>query len=150
MLILPQNDVEDVAGFLRTDTLAIVQRSSLLLPVKETPVHRLVDALTGSSNGRGADGRRSFDGLGVDAHGRVFTTHGIVPSGGLGLGVTVPFCVLLQLFLGSLQRTQIVVRLDEAAVAGVCGWIDIVSMGEGDVGMQQHDHNHKWQESDAT
>lgn len=140
---LPQYDIKDIASFLRTDTLAVVQRPSGLLPVEKASIHGLVDALAGSSNSGGADRCRALDGLGVDAHWRVFTTHGIVAGSRLGVGVTGSFCVRLQLFLGNLQRAQIVSRPDEAVVARVLGLIDILSVREGEVRVEQHDDDNK-------
>lgn len=133
--VLPQDDIKDIASVLGANTLAMVQRPSRLFPVEQASVHRLVDALAGSSDGRGADGGRPLDGLGVDAHGRVFTTHSIVASGGLGLGVTGPFGLFLDLFLGNLKGPKIIARLDEVVVAGVICWFDIVSVRKGKVRM---------------
>lgn len=133
-----------------TDALAVVEWPRLLLPVKDAPVHGLVDTLTGCGDGRGADGGRSLDGLGVDAHGCVFTADCIVAGGGLDLGDAWSLCLFLQLFLGCLQRCQIVTRLHKVVVSGVIAGLGIFSVRQGEVCMGKDDDDHQRYEGDAT
>lgn len=122
----------------------------MLLPIKNTPIHSLVHTLTGGGDGRRADGGRSLDRFGVDAHGGILTTYRKVAGSGFGLGVTWLLGMLFQLFLGRLERRQVVARPDGIIVVDLLDGIGIFAVWKGEVGVEQYHENHQREEGDAT
>lgn len=122
----------------------------MLLSIKDAPVHSLVDALAGSGDGRGANGSRSLDRFGVDAHGGILTTHCKVASSRFGLGMTCLLSLFFQLFLGGLERRKVVARLNRIIVIDRRDRVGIFAVREGEMGVDQNHENHQRQKGDAT